>query len=109
MQLVSLLFWNFILPFRVFRGQNIDDPRAAGPQIFLEKDAPRYFTAFGIHLACYTLLECTIVFLRYYLKRQNTKKDQLSGVEGTDLQDEGGLEGFEDLTDRENAKFRYIY
>ncbi|KAH8666987.1 major facilitator superfamily domain-containing protein [Xylariales sp. PMI_506] len=82
---------------------------AIGPQIFLTYDAPRYFTAFSIHLGCYTILELILIFLRFHLKRQNAKKDQLESV-GVDA-NEGveAFDGFEDLTDRENVKFRYVY
>ncbi|KAL4895573.1 major facilitator superfamily domain-containing protein [Aspergillus ambiguus] len=82
---------------------------AIGPQIFLTNDAPRYFTAFSIHLVCYTLLECILLFLRFYLKRQNSKKDHLTSVEDTSPEGSQDLDGFEDLTDRENIRFRYVY
>ena len=81
-----------------------------GPQVFLTRDAPRYFTAFSIHLGCYTCLEMVIFFLRWHLKRQNRIKDQLSESETVDGDnDVSAVDGFEDLTDRENIRFRYVY
>ncbi|KAJ5107716.1 hypothetical protein N7456_004391, partial [Penicillium angulare] len=82
---------------------------AIGPQIFLTKDAPRYFTAFSIHLACYTLLELILIYLRFHLKSQNAKKDQLAAVDDTTTGTAEEFDGFEDLTDRENLRFRYVY
>ncbi|GLI81418.1 hypothetical protein PoHVEF18_009799 [Penicillium ochrochloron] len=82
---------------------------AIGPQIFLTRDAPRYFTAFSIHLGCYTLLELVLLYLRFHLKRQNEKKDQLGSAEELESEVAPDFEGFEDLTDRENLRFRYVY
>jgi len=86
---------------------------AIGPQVFLSWDAPRYFIAFATHMGCYTLLVLTIIFLRFWLISQNKKKDRAaaelaaSGVEG--VLDERLVHAFEDLTDRENPNFRYVY
>ncbi|KAJ5933556.1 hypothetical protein N7454_005885 [Penicillium verhagenii] len=81
---------------------------AIGPQIFRSNDAPRYFTAFSVHLGCYTILECILIYLRFHLKRQNEKKDELEGVD-EDSPAGNDLDGFEDLTDKENIRFRYVY
>jgi len=50
-----------------------------------------------------------IFFLRWHLKRQNAKKDALaaSGVSGA--KDDHLVHAFDDLTDRENLNFRYVY
>lgn len=76
---------------------------ATGPQVFLKWDAPRYFIAFSTHMGCYALLMLVIIFLRFHLKRQNKKKDNIAA------KDERLVHAFEDLTDRENANFRYVY
>jgi len=86
---------------------------AIGPQVFLTWDAPRYLIAFSTHMGCYVLLVITIVFLRFYLIRQNKKKDAAaeelaaSGVEG--VTDTLMVHAFDDLTDRENPNFRYVF
>ncbi|KAF9884223.1 hypothetical protein FE257_001955 [Aspergillus nanangensis] len=80
---------------------------AIGPQVFLANDAPRYFTAFGVHLGCYTAMTLAVIFLRFYLVAQNKKKDRMlaeMGAEGSNLS-----HAFEDRTDKENLHFRYIY
>ncbi|RDL38852.1 MFS general substrate transporter [Venustampulla echinocandica] len=85
---------------------------AIGPQVFLEKDKPRYLTAFATHMACYGLLVFVIIFLRWYLKRQNGKKDRLQAefaAQAGTLTDERMVHAFDDLTDRENLSFRYVY
>lgn len=76
---------------------------SVGPQVFLSWDAPRYFIAFATHLGCYTLLVIVICALRWHLKRENSKKDAVQ-TEGLNLR-----HAFEDLTDRENPNFRYIF
>lgn len=86
---------------------------AIGPQVFLSWDSPRYLIAFSTHMGCYVLLVFVIVFLRFYLMRQNAKKDRIqaelaaSGVVG--VVDEEMVHAFDDLTDKENANFRYVY
>jgi hypothetical protein len=76
---------------------------AAGPQVFFDGDAPRYRKALSIHLGCYSLLVCTIAFLRWNLTIRNKKKDQQFGKEIS------STHGFDDLTDKENPNFRYVY
>jgi len=82
---------------------------AVGPQVFLSYDAPRYFIAFATHMGCYIVLVIVIVFLRWHLKRQNAKKDALAEAGVREAKDEKMVHAFDDLTDRENPNFRYIY
>lgn len=76
---------------------------AAGPQIFFDGDAPRYRKALSIHLGCYSLLVVVIAFLRWNLTNRNSKKDREFG------KDISTTHGFDDLTDKENPNFRYVY
>ncbi|KAF2397261.1 MFS general substrate transporter [Trichodelitschia bisporula] len=91
---------------------------AIGPQVFLDRDKPRYFIAFATHMGCYALLLLDIAFLRWYLNRENERKDAAQGLppgtgarrsekEELEDEDEDGS-AFEDLTDRENPRFRYV-
>lgn len=82
---------------------NVSNAYGLGPQVFLSWDAPRYFIAFSVHLGCYSLLVVIICLLRFHLKRQNDIKDSLYERDLT------FTHAFEDLTDRENKNFRYIY
>ncbi|KAE9984708.1 hypothetical protein EG327_004919 [Venturia inaequalis] len=82
---------------------------AIGPQVFLSNNAPRYFIAFATHMGCYVLLVLTIIFMRWHLTNENRKKDDLLTASGLPALDQGMLHAFEDLTDRENQNFRYIY
>lgn len=70
-----------------------------GPQVFRDEDAPGYLTAFATHMACYGLLITLILFLRLWLVLQNRKKSEHQEL----------THAFEDLTDRENKTFRYVY
>lgn len=82
---------------------------AIGPQVFLAYDAPRYFIAFATHMGCYVLLVIVIVFLRWWLKRCNDRKDALAAAGVGEARDEAYTHAFDDLTDRENPNFRYVY
>jgi len=86
-----------------------NDADGAGPQVFLDRDKPRYFIAFATHLGCYSLLVVVIVALRWYLVRQNKVRDRMAEAGVREARDEQMLHAFEDLTDRENPNFRYVY
>lgn len=99
------------VPFDLFSSGKTE--HIIGPQVFLAWDSPRYLIAFSTHMGCYALLVFVIAFLRFYLIRQNKKKDRLqaelaaSGVTG--VVDERLAHAFDDLTDKENANFRYVF
>ncbi|KAL0935838.1 allantoate permease [Colletotrichum truncatum] len=76
---------------------------ATGPQVFFDGDEPRYLKAFTVHLVCYSVLVGVICFLRWNLIWRNKKKDREFGSEIDTTH------GFDDLTDKENPNFRYIY
>ena len=51
-----------------------------------------------------------VIFLRFYLIRENKKKDKAMAEMGISLEGEDHLaRAFEDRTDRENIHFRDIY
>ena len=79
-----------------------------GPQVFRDKEAPRYFTAFGTHLGCYAALAILLVFMRFWYVKVNRSKDKLI-AEGKAEADVDLKHAFEDLTDIENVNFRYAY
>lgn len=81
----------------------------AGPQVFLDWDGPRYFIAFATHLGCYGLLVVDIILLRWYLVTQNKKRDRLAAEGVQEAHDEAFVHAFEDITDRKNPNFRYVY
>lgn len=84
-----------------------------GPQVFRANDAPRYHIAFSTHMACYALLVVVVMYLRYHLRKENAKKDRLQAEFAQQAQvevsDEGLTHAFDDLTDRENINFRYVF
>ena len=88
---------------------HVKELKNAGPQVFLDKDAPRYLTAWGVHLACYSVMTMCVIFLRFYLIRQNKAKEEALREQGVDAADPGLVHAFDDQTDRENLNFRYIY
>ncbi|KAJ5118239.1 hypothetical protein N7526_009876 [Penicillium atrosanguineum] len=80
---------------------------AAGNAI--DWDAPRYHIAWSVHLACYACMTVAVIFLRFYLIRQNKKKDAMLAAAGISAADPNLIHAFEDKTDQENLNFRYIY
>ncbi|KAJ5795872.1 uncharacterized protein N7518_004412 [Penicillium psychrosexuale] len=82
---------------------------AIGPQVFLDRDAPRYHIAWSVHLACYACMVSAVIYLRFHLKRENAKKDKLLAEAGLSAADPTLIHAFEDKTDRENLNFRYVY
>ncbi|KAI1845023.1 hypothetical protein JX265_008393 [Neoarthrinium moseri] len=82
---------------------------AIGPQVFLAYNGPRYFIAFATHMGCYVLLVFIILFFRWHLKHQNKKRDEIAAAGVHEARDERMVHAFEDLTDRENPNFRYVY
>jgi hypothetical protein len=81
---------------------------AIGPQVFLSRDAPRYFIAFSTHMGCYVLLVIVIAFLRFNFMLRNKNKSKLQEqVAGAN--DQNLAHAFDDLTDKENPNFRYMY
>lgn len=79
-----------------------------GPQVFRDKDSPRYYLAFAILLGCFGLLVIILIGLRLWYSMQNRKKDAMI-ASGEVVPDVTFTHGFEDVTDRENVHFRYSY
>lgn len=79
-----------------------------GPQVFRDKDAPRYYLAFAILLGCFVLVVIILAALRLWYSIQNRKKDAMIAA-GEVVPDVAFTHGFEDITDRDNVHFRYSY
>lgn len=77
--------------------------------MFLSYDAPRYFIAFATHLGCYSLLIIVLIILRTTLSRRNSKRDVAAAVGVREADDDKHVHAFEDLTDKENPNFRYMF
>ncbi|KAJ3790514.1 major facilitator superfamily domain-containing protein [Lentinula aff. detonsa] len=85
---------------------------AAGPQVFRANDSPRYVKAFIAHIIIYGIQLAVIVFLRLHLMRRNQVKRRAQSLQETSEDLNVNLydkRGFEDLTDKENPDFRYLY
>ncbi|KAF2021719.1 MFS general substrate transporter [Aaosphaeria arxii CBS 175.79] len=72
------------------------------PQIFREKDAPRYLSGFIVHIGVYGVYMIIVVISRLVLMRRNRVKEANVSEVSHDL-------AFSDLTDIENPNFRYVY
>lgn len=88
---------------------------AVGPQVFRSNDAPRYTKAFVVHIVIYAIQCTVIVLLRVHLMRQNVLKRRAKGLAATRTSGQDPNEriehrhAFDDLTDKENPDFRYVY
>ncbi|KAL4893389.1 MFS general substrate transporter [Aspergillus ambiguus] len=71
------------------------------PQIF-QSDAPRYLHGFLAHIVIYAVYIILTVVTRWILVARNRSKVRLTGEVSHDL-------AFQDLTDKENPNFRYVY
>lgn len=72
------------------------------PQIFQNKDAPRYLHGFLAHIVIYAVYVALVVVTRVIIMARNRSKKQVTSEVVHDF-------AFEDLTDRENQNFRYVY
>lgn len=75
------------------------------PHMFLGSEAPRYHTAIKGLLGAYCALIVFTVAYWMLCLTQNRLRDRKHEEGATLLQE--GLEGFDDLTDKENHHFRY--
>lgn len=72
------------------------------PQIFQKSDAPRYLHGFLAHIVIYAIFVGIVIVTRVILIARNCSKEQESSEISHGL-------AFEDLTDRQNPNFRYVY
>ncbi len=79
-----------------------------GPQVFRDRDAPRYYLAFSILLGCFGIMVVVLLALRLWYAAHNRKRDNRIRA-GEVVPDVNYTHAFEDITDRENPHFRYIY
>ncbi|XP_014554587.1 hypothetical protein COCVIDRAFT_104676 [Bipolaris victoriae FI3] len=76
----------------------------AGANLFLAREAPRYFSALTGLIVCYCAMIIVAGVLAVWMTWQNKKKDRLWGT-GEDEQ--AVIDGFSDLTDIQAKHFRY--
>ncbi|KAJ5581296.1 hypothetical protein N7450_007597 [Penicillium hetheringtonii] len=72
------------------------------PQIFQDSDAPRYLHGFLAHIVIYAVFIGLTILTRVILMARNRSKGQGSTEVSHEL-------AFDDLTDRQNPNFRYVY
>lgn len=81
-----------------------------GTQIFLPKDAPKYIGGLIGCAVCAGLNIINVIFWWWYYKRTNKKREAVfieSGMDKEERERETRIAGEMDLTDMENAHFRY--
>ncbi|KAJ5281331.1 hypothetical protein N7478_006703 [Penicillium angulare] len=86
-----------------------------GPQLFFAKEAPKYQSGFLAIIICLAVCVFDSLLLLVYFKRENNRRDRIetrSDTSGSDpgKEAEGGTQSMlQDLTDRNNGQFRYVY
>jgi hypothetical protein len=89
----------------------------AGPFFYKTKQAPTYTLGIWSMIVAHLLEICSVLLLRFLLKRENEKRDRLQGLTTAEAdakileEHEKDIDAtaFGDMTDRENPNFRYIY
>jgi len=82
------------------------------PQMWQAKYSPRYYVPWGIILGTYVICPFILLTIRYRLKAENKRRDELElqGIVHEKFLDENGDEidpTFLDITDKKNLTFRY--
>jgi hypothetical protein len=72
------------------------------PQIFRDGDAPRYLHGFLTHVIIYAIYMGIVILTRVIIMARNRSKERATSEISHAL-------AFQDLTDRENPNFRYVY
>ncbi|KAF7174979.1 hypothetical protein CNMCM7691_005447 [Aspergillus felis] len=76
-----------------------------GPQLFFEREAPRYQSGFQAVIVCLVVVVVMALVLGVYLRWENRRRDRVAGpVEDADKPTE-----LVDITDLTNMRFRYVY
>ncbi|KAF4302431.1 putative allantoate permease protein [Botryosphaeria dothidea] len=84
----------------------------AGPQCFKSSEAPEYRSGIVAMLCGFILNLVLNLVLRWLYVRENKKRDALlegkSEEEIKAMEEESRVQGFENVTDKENVMFRYV-
>ncbi|GKT95717.1 allantoate permease protein [Colletotrichum tofieldiae] len=84
----------------------------AGPQFFKSTEAPAYHNGIVAMLCGFILNLVLNQILRFIYVLENRKRDKLlegkSDEEIAEMQRDGEVQGFEDVTDKANPMFRYV-
>lgn len=88
----------------------------AGPFFYKADQAPKYSLGIGSILVCNCLELAMFFAFRYAFIWENKKKEKVrariaenQGRSGPLTQEELNLTAFQDLTDKENPNFHYVY
>ncbi|KAL0264708.1 hypothetical protein SLS55_000659 [Diplodia seriata] len=84
----------------------------AGPQFFKAAEAPGYKSGIVAMLCGFCLNLAMNLVLRWLYVRENRRRDRLLEGKSEDeikaMEEESRVQGFENVTDRENVMFRYV-
>lgn len=93
----------------VFSGPDHLSPgNIAGPFFFKTEQAPQYPLGIDSMIFCHLAELAVVVVFRMMLSRENTRRDRKMLEQGEERPDVDQT-AFQDMTDRENPNFRYVY
>lgn len=78
---------------------------AVGSNIYLDKEAPRYWTGYGVSMACTTIAIIAVFVLRWVYKRENARRDLISEDEVRAKYTEGNVTPLACALDTTNSTF----
>lgn len=83
----------------------------AGPFFYKTNQSPTYPLGIWSMIVVLILEIGVVIALRFLLSTENKRRDRLQGIDETHHQERRDLDAtaFEDMTDKENINFRYIY
>ncbi|GME77727.1 unnamed protein product [Ambrosiozyma monospora] len=78
-----------------------------GSNIFFAREAPKYRSGIIGLLVCYCVIMLSTVCYGLALIKENKNRDKKFGPVDAAVEEEAIINGFKDLTDKENSGFRY--
>ncbi|KAH7371479.1 major facilitator superfamily domain-containing protein [Pyrenochaeta sp. MPI-SDFR-AT-0127] len=80
-----------------------------GPQLFFDKEAPKYSSAFLSMMVCFAIAFILCFVLRIFLVWENKRRDRATGALESQSEADSSQMNMADKTDKEMSAFRYVY
>ena len=81
----------------------------AGPFFYKTSQKPVYSLGIGSMIVSHILEVICVVLLWLYLRNENKKRDATQNISGGGFDPKHCVQALEDITDKENLNFRYVF
>lgn len=81
----------------------------AGPFFYKSSQKPLYSLGIWSMIVSHLLEVVCVVLLWVYLRGENRRRNKNQGIDGSASQPENYVGTLEDMTDKENQNFRYVF